>query len=275
MKIKYYDERYYLSKYGKTERKLLEYWKEKHRTEIEKEEKDNLSLIFLYDEYIKLASKLINEVSLDNSISKCLLVSVLVYAGVFSYDNFKFENADDILYTRLGLNVINGEGCCRNFSHFTKDIFTSNNDYCENLAVMYLNKKDKRKATRGLANHMINLIKYNGILYGFDTSSQFGELYYFINGFELLPIEESAKSYMYYKPYLDFVYSYWSFQELKEKLMLLNENVGKRITENEYKDIVKETDLKLEKEITLVQDFMKDTRSEIVGIKEKIKMIKR
>ena len=33
MEIKYYDERYYLSKYGKTERKLLEYWKEKHKTE--------------------------------------------------------------------------------------------------------------------------------------------------------------------------------------------------------------------------------------------------
>ena len=29
MEIKYYDERYYLSRFGTTERKILEYWKEK------------------------------------------------------------------------------------------------------------------------------------------------------------------------------------------------------------------------------------------------------
>ena len=185
MEIKYYDERYYLSKYGKTERKLLEYWKEKHRTEIEKEEKDNLSLIALYDEYIKLASKLINEVSLNNSISKGLIISVLAQSGVFSFDDFKFGNVDDILNTRLGLNVLNGEGCCRNLAHFTKDIFSCNNEFCENLTVMHLNKKDKRKATREKANHMINLIKYDGILYGFDIISGFGSLYYFINSLYL------------------------------------------------------------------------------------------
>jgi len=275
MEIKYYDERYYLSKYGKTERKLLEYWKEKHKTESEIEKNDNLSLIFLYDEYINLVGKLVNEVSLDNSISKCLLISVLTQAGVFSFNGFEFGNVDDILNTRLGLNILNGKGCCRNLSHFTKDIFISINDYCENLAVMSLNKKDKRKSTRGLANHMINLIEYDSILYGFDTACNFGTLYYFINSFELLPVEESQKSYMYYKPYIDFVYNYWTFEHLKQKLMLLNENSGKRITESEYKDIVKETDLKLEREISLVQDFMKDTRTEISGIKEKIKMMKR
>lgn len=275
MEIKYYDERYYLSRFGVAERKLLEYWKEKNKSDNEQEEKDNSSLISLYDEYIKLAGNLVNEVSLHNSISKGLIISVFVHVGVFSYDDFKFKNVDDILNTRLGLNVLNGKGCCRNFSHFTKDIFASNNEFCENLAVIESNKKDKRKATRGRANHMINLIEYEGILYGFDTSCEFGELYYFINSFELLPIEEKAKSYMYYKPYLDFVYSYLTFEELKQKLILLNENAGKRITEGEYKDIVKETDLKLEREISLVQDFMKDTRTDIINIKEKIKVIKK
>lgn len=275
MEIKYYDERYYLSRFGVAERKLLEYWKEKNKSDNEQEEKDNSSLISLYDEYIKLAGNLVNEVSLDNSISKGFIISILVYAGVFSYDDLKFKNVDDILNTRLGLNILNGEGCCRNFSHFTKDIFASNNEFCENLSVIELNERNKTQATREMANHMINLIEYEGVLYGFDTSCEFGELYYFINGFELLPIEEKAKAYMYYKPYLDFVYSYWTFEYLKEKLILLNENAGKRIKDAEYKDILKETDLKLEREISLVQDFMKDTRTDITNIKEKIKVIKK
>lgn len=275
MEIKYYDERYYLSKFGITEKKLLEYWKNKNKSDNELEMQKNEELISSYDSYIKLVSKLINEVSLDNSISKGLIISVLIQAGAFSYDDFKCDNSDDILNSRLGLNIINGVGCCRNVTNFMTDIFKANNEFCENLTVITLNKKDKRKAIREMANHMINLINYEGVLYGFDALYNFGSLYYFINSFELLPVETSLKSYMYYKPYIDLVYKDWSFEELREKLLLFNENVGNKISEKEFKDIVTETDIKLSSNITLVEDFIKDTNVEIKQIKEKIKIIKK
>ena len=53
---------------------------------------------------------------------------------------------------------------------------------------------------------------------------------------------------------------------------------------NSYKHLVEEIilkelipiqDEKLEREISLVQDFMKDTRTDIINIKEKIKVIKK
>ena len=69
MEIKYYDERYYLSKLDNRERKILEYWKEKYKTNTELEKINNVELIYLYEEYVKLASKLINEISLDNWFS--------------------------------------------------------------------------------------------------------------------------------------------------------------------------------------------------------------
>lgn len=275
MEIKYYDERYYLSRFGVTERKLLEYWKEKNRCDNEIEIKDNLSLISDYDSYIKLVWELINEISLDNSISKGLLISVLLQAGVFSYDEFKYGNVDDVLNSRLGLNVINGVACCRNVSNFMTDIFKVNGEFCENLTVTRLDKKNRRKATREMANHMINLINYKGVLYGFDALNGFGLLYYFVNSFELLPIDSKEQSFMYYKPYIDYVYNYLTFDELKNRLLLFSENGKNAITQSEFKDIIVETDTKLTSEISLVEDFVKDTSGQIKEIKEKIKMIRK
>ena len=84
---------------------------------------------------------------------------------------------------------------------------------------MDLSFKNKRKATREIANHMINLIEYDGILYGFDIFDSFGTLYHFINSFELLPIDSKEHSFMYYKPYLDYVYNHLSFEYLKNRLL--------------------------------------------------------
>ena len=275
MEMMYYDERYYLSRFGTTERKLLEYWKERNKSDNEKEEEMYSSLISAYDSYIKLAGILINEISIDNSISKGVLISLLLQAGAFSYDEFKYGNVDDILNTRLGLNVITGEACCRNVSNFMTDIFKSNGEYCENLTVTALNKKDKRKATREIANHMMNLISYNGILYGFDIFDSFGTLYYFLNEFELLPIDSKEHSFMYYKPYLDYVYNNLTFEDLKNRLLLFKSNGKNIITQSEFKEIVSETDEKLTKDISLVQDFIKDTNGQLIDIKEKIKLMKR
>lgn len=275
MEIKYYDESYYLSSFGEDERKILEYWKEKNKSDNEIELSNYSSLISLYDSYIKLVGKLINEISLDNSISKGLMISVLVQAGAFSYDEFECGNVEDVLNSRLGLNVIDGIGCCRNVSSFMTDVFNANNEFCENLAVISLNEKDKRKATSEQANHMINLIKYNGILYGFDPLNNFGSLYYFFNSLELLPIEPKKQSFMYYKPYIDYVYKYLTFDDIKRRLLLFKESSKSKITEKEFKEIVKETDLKLTREIHLVEDFIKDTNNEVTEIKEKIKEVRR
>jgi len=122
---------------------------------------------------------------------------------------------------------------------------------------------------------MINLICYNGILYGFDIFDSFGTLYFFLNCFELLPIDSKEHSFMYYKPYLDYVYNHLSFEDLKNRLLLFKENGKNIITQGEFKEIVAETDLKLTSDISLVQDFIKDTNGKITDIKEKIKSMKK
>ena len=276
MNIKYYDERYYLTMVGIRERRILELWKE--RVNIDKDEEINnySSLIEEYNQYIKLASKLVQELSLkDNSISIALVISALIESGTFSYGSFNKDSYEDILTLKLGLNVLNGIGCCRNVSSFTNDIFNALDRKCDVLTVVQLEEKNQKKALTSKANHMINLIHYDNVPYGFDMMNNMGSLYYFNNAFELLPIDTKEETYMYYKPYIEMVYQNRSFEYIKEKLKFLKQNGRLGITQEEFKGIITETDEKLCSNISLVKDFLFDTNERIESINEKIKSMKR
>lgn len=276
MDIKYYDERYYLTMIGIFERRMLKLWKEKVNEEKSKEIIQYSSLIDEYNLYIKLASKLVEELSLkDNSISMALIISTLIESGTFSYGSFTKDSCEDILTLKLGLNILNGTGCCRNVSCFINDIFGVLNKKCDVLTVVVLEENNQKQALTSKANHMINLIYYDSTPYGFDMMSNMGSLYYFKNSFELLPVDLNGETYMYYKPYIEMVYQNRRFEYIKEKLRHLKE-IGKlNITQEEFKEIITETDEKLCSNISLVKDFLFDTNERMESINEKIKGMKR
>lgn len=275
MDIKYYDERYYLTMFGVVERRILKLWKEKVNVDKNEEMKNYSSLIDDYNSYIKLASKLVEELSLkDNSISIALTISVLIESGTFSYGNFLKGSYDDILDTKLGLNVLNGMACCRNVSCFIDDIFSELDRECDVLTVVKLEENNQKKALTSKANHMINLIYYDNVPYGFDMLHNIGSLYYFKNAFEILPVDLKEETYMYYKPYIELVYGNRSFEYIKEKLKFLKENGRLSITQEEFKEIITETDEKLCSNISLVKDFLFDTNERMETIHGKVKNMK-
>lgn len=274
MDIRFYDERYYLSVLGIYERKMIELWKEKNNELTRDEISTYSSLISDYNSYINVASKLISELSIKgNSISIASLISVLIHCGIFSYDDFVRDNCDDLLRSKIGINVLNGIGCCRNVSNFVTDIFNAMNEPCENLTVVLSDKSDKEKAITSMANHMINLIHYKEVPYGFDALSNLGSLYYFINGFEILPINPDEESYMYYKPYIEMVYENKSLKDIRRKLNHFKDNGRKGISQEEFISIVTETDIRLQENMGLVKDFIRDTKEQIESINEKIKKL--
>ena len=276
MDIKYYDERYYLTMIGVHERRILELWKERVNRDKDEEMNNYSSLIEEYNLYIKTASRLVEELSLkDNSISMALIISVLIESGTFSYDNFTKDSYEDILTSKLGLNVLNGTGCCRNVSCFITDIFSALDRKCDVLTVVMLEEKNQKKALTSIANHMINLIYYDNVPYGFDMMSNMGSLYYFKNAFELFPVDLKEEIYMYYKPYIELVYQNRSFEYIKEKLRHLKANGRLSITQEEFKGIITETDEKLCSNISLVKDFLFDTNERMESINAKIKSMKR
>lgn len=276
MDIKYYDERYYLTMIGVFERRMLELWKERVNRDKDEEMNNYSSLIEEYNLYIKTASKLVEELSLkDNSISIALVTSALIESGTFSYDSIIKDSCEDILTLKLGLNILNGIGCCRNVSSFINDIFNAMDRKCDVLTVVQLEERNQKKALTSKANHMINLIHYKNVPYGFDMMNNMGSLYYFNNAFELLPVDTKEETYMYYKPYIELVYQNRSFEYIKEKLKYLKENGKLAITQEEFKGIITETDEKLCSNISLVKDFLFDTNGRMKSINEKIKSVKR
>lgn len=275
MDIKYYDERYYLTMIGVFERRMLELWKEKVNEEKSNDVNNYFPLIDDYNLYVKTASKLVEELSIkDNSISMALMISALIESGTFSYDSFTKDSCEDILISKLGLNILNGTGCCRNVCSFINDIFNVLDRKNDILTVIKLEENNKKKALTSKANHMINLIYYNNTPYGFDMMSNMGSLYYFKSAFELLPVDSKEETYMYYKPYLEIVYQNRSFEYIKEKLKYLKESGKLAITQEEFSWIITETDEKLCSNISLVKDFLFDTNERMESINEKIKSIK-
>lgn len=275
MDIKYYDERYYLTMIGVFESRMLELWKEKVNEEKSNEVNNYFPLIDDYNLYVKTAAKLVEELSIkDNSISMALMISALIESGTFSYDSFTKDSCEDILISKLGLNILNGTGCCRNVCSFINDIFNVLDRKNDILTVIKLEENNKKKALTSKANHMINLIYYNNTPYGFDMMSNMGSLYYFKSAFELLPVDSKEETYMYYKPYLEIVYQNRSFEYIKEKLKYLKESGKLAITQEEFRWIIIETDEKLCSNISLVKDFLFDTNERMESINEKIKSIK-
>lgn len=272
MELNYFDERCYLFGNDDTSydvRKFLKYWKEKEKGYRLDEINSNKELLDLYKKYIKKTSKLINEISLDNSISKILLLGILLHVGVFSYDEFVFSNEDDILLSNLGLNIITSKGCCRNISSFINDVLNECNEESRIMPVYSTNKKSKIKAYENKANHMVNLIKYNNNIYAYDPSYNMGgALYYFTDVLEMTSYEDKNQ-FLYYKPYLDYVFFNLDFKDIENILNLIKSNRF-LISFDEYKDIICKTDEKLELSMSLVQDFMKITRKDICDIKEKV-----
>lgn len=271
MEIKYYDERCYLFKFDKETieiNKLLRTWQSIERQEVANEMINNEELINMYKSYIKKVSNLINSITQDNSITKSLLLTILLKAGTFSYDKYIYSNEKDILKSYFGLNIVLGNGCCRNVSGFINDILTECNTYSKTIPVFATNISDSVNAYKNKANHMVNLIKYNNTLYVYDPCFDVeGSLFKFISELKMQSYDDE-KTYLFYKPYLDYVLNNIKFEDISN--IMHQSSIGSPISLKEYIDLIKETDYDFTRHIDFVKDFMLDTRKDTLRIKEKV-----
>ena len=125
MENRTYDERYYLDENNTYEREFL--LNEQRFWNIREIYNGILysSLIKDYDSYIKVATKLVDELTPNiDELSKINTTMYLLKDGVFSYnDNLSsVVPIIDIISSKLGLNILEGNGCCRHFASFINDI---------------------------------------------------------------------------------------------------------------------------------------------------------
>ena len=268
MDIRYYDERYYLDVSNELERIYLLHAQEEWNYMYEKEANNYSQLINSYNLYIELVKKLIDEITPSkNDLSKIHTIMNLLMEGIFSYSD-KFEIASghiDILHSNDGINILYGKGSCRHVSSFISDVMPQSRIL---TCVGEVNMPYESEA-----NHTINLIDYDGKKYGFDAING-GILYNFINEFEMVPIDKETKPHLYYKPYCEIMFFRRSFVEIKELLEQIKKNGSCTISFQELSDIALSSQLSIASNMDIIEDFLSDSRSQVRGIKEKIKEIK-
>lgn len=140
-------------------RKYYEYDKERKKQEKE----ENIDLINLYDEFIEKTAYVLRKTNKTNNIFLYpLLLSNLIALGITGEYNeeFNVNNSFD-LPNYMGINVILGEGVCRNVNSFANDIFKILGISSYPLMIS-LNNEDIKP------NHFITLVKLNNKYYGLD-----------------------------------------------------------------------------------------------------------
>ena len=267
MENRTYDERYYLDENNTYEREFL--LNEQRFWNI-REIYNNIlysSLIKDYDSYIKVATKLVDELTPNiDELSKINTTMYLLKDGVFSYnDNLSsVVPIIDIISSKLGLNILEGNGCCRHFASFINDIMNSTNLTC-------VGEVDNPFTSE--ANHVINKINYNGNIYGFDAFNE-GVLFDFTSEFEMVSIDEDYDERLFYKPYAEVIFYKRSFESIKSFLEQIKKNGKEKITSKEIEEISFMARLNVCFNKDLISDFKSDTSILLESINEQIKEIR-
>ena len=269
MELRYYDERYYLDENRKEEIEYLLEAQKIWECGIEEEKKAYVSLISDYNSYIKIVSKLINELDYGkDNLSKLSIITKLLHDGTFSYGQVftRESNASTILNSYLGLNIIDGSGCCRHISEFIWDVIPESR-----VLTCVTECKNPLKEE---ADHMINLAEYNGVFYGFDAFNG-GKLLKFEDEFKMIPVNDEIKTFFYYKPYAEVMFYKRSLESIREFLKHCKENKGLLSKDEElFTYFLTEKSLETNTSKEMINDFKSDTRLQLDNIEEQIKEIK-
>ena len=197
-------------------------------TFLEKKEKENLlhvleriankDAIKEYNRYWLLERDFLKSLGLKTSIENAIALSYLIHHGYLSY-NMKFspKATDNEIKARYGMTILKGYGCCRNFSDMGKDIMKLLDYYVKNLYCYQPNLSLPKSAYMKQANHVINLIMYDGIKYGIDLY-QGCALYYFKNSLTLERISQIDNSKIRFKPYYEITTGEGDLESIHKEL---------------------------------------------------------
>ena len=219
MKVnKYYDEDYYLG--GTPD--VVKFYNHLY------EERENIWIIekMLYEEalkkyelFITKVAELIRKLGFKNGLEASFCLSHLIHNGYLSYDmSFSDMPPDQLkeITCKYGINIVLGDGCCRNYAGIHQDVF-SHLGYPSELFPCYQGINTFNRAKYAKANHIINLIQHEETTYGIDMYN-LNSLFHFINPFVLREISTTRSSHLRYKPHNELENGQLNVEEIKQKL---------------------------------------------------------
>ena len=228
------------------------------------EKRDYGNILSEYDKLIQRTIELLKTLGFKNPFEYSISIWYLIFEGYLSRGN-KFTFGDPVctMESKPGVNIVTNIGKCHNLSGLHTDVFEGLEMYDKRL-ICGTNKSIK-KAQKGQANHVINIVDYNGTLCGIDLSNNC-----LISRFEspliLKGIDDSVM--LAHKPYFSYILGDMDYEGIMSFLECLELQVGKPLmTVDEYwNDIMEPTIVKC----ILNEDLFKDFSNETKDIKENI-----
>ena len=230
----FYSEKDYLSSDNENDIEQLDEYRYGIKETAKKELLDNYDLIEKYYEYINMISSFLNGLHLESSLEYALAIRHMIFNGILSYNNkfnSKIYKFDKELYSKSGINIINGEGCCRNVADLYYDIMNSLDMYCKKYYCFQSCIKFKPLVNKSQANHLANIIMYNDNLYVMDLYNN--NLCKFISSNIAKVISFGTKEFLIYKPYCEYIFEDKELKDIKENILLF-ESASNKISLNEY-----------------------------------------
>lgn len=224
-----------------------------------------------YHIYIRMLSEILQELKLPNNpLYYSIILQRIIYRGFCSINKYRYEeDARDILNYTEGINVIAGEGVCRNSTAFIQDVlkkldFPNERFYCNSNRTAY-----KRKI--GRVDHVLNIITIDGVKYGYDSTNKM--FLRFVNEFDLKATFPTGEQIIqHFKPYAALS-SGDTLEEVKAKMETYHESsVTPQISEEEVnKIIVKSVDLvnKNEKMFKAFKEYTQERKEKILTLTQR------
>ena len=279
--IKFYDEKVYLDDLkNKDAIHELELYRNDYIMKKAANELLFSNEISMYNEYLQNVSNFIKTLDFTTSIEKSSVILHLIEKGYLSYkEEYKYKEGkkECELKGYEGMNVLYGNVCCRHVASIFYDIAR----LCDvNVSKLYCNSCESRLLDFGThkeADHMANLIEYNGNLYGFDISSG-GVLFYFMNNHLLKGILLHSNLYFHNKPYYEFIREGYTLEDIRTEMKYYDEESKKdHIGVYDYRDMREKVDKKLSSLKMDLEELKKDNDELCIeiynGVNSKIKKL--
>lgn len=243
------------------------------KRKIKEEEEKKKDLYVDYYRFIEICAKLVNELGIPyNSISASYIIALLTKYGWFSVDNnFKFDNVKDGLWEKAGFYVVGGTGCCRHIADFANDIYSELGINSIPFSC-YVGNDIPKSILDDNANHLANLIYYEGMPYIYDLQNY--SILRFISDKTAYNKNLDIKYYTFVPSYMGINYDVDA--SLVDKLMHDFYNASKKsgIKEKELWEIERKTFDNFFKNLDLISDFSMDTKVLKKEISSRINIIK-
>lgn len=221
-----------------------------------------------YIEFLELIAKIVRDIGLpNNSISYSKIVSRLIHEGYLSNRSVFVPTTDKTKFLDiigfLGIDVINGYGCCRHTADIHQDIFRELNLCGDRVYCLSESSITLSQAFNSRGNHIVNLLIYDEMCYVHDILHQ--KFYYFKNGFTME--EYQGRDTLYYKPSLDIVFNGMSYLDMLKRIRTFHESSAKSyMSARELNEILAETDNQYNNSRQILEDFRREAKSYIKKI---------